>query len=193
MKYLLIITLSLILFSCKKEDEEDPVSSIDYIPLQVGNEWQYIGDSYQNNIDYISIHIEEKVSINDKIYYKLLINDSSIDVPPQELLIRKADDGKYYQYKDGQEHIYRIFEDGLYLDITYEGDKLNCYSSENEFETEIGKFDDVKIVAVGAVEVDGGHTDIYSSGYGLIERNWFGGRWELNYLKVGDKIMGQKR
>lgn len=193
MKYLLIISLSLVLFSCKKEDEEEPVVSTDYIPLQVGNEWQYIKDYFQNNIDYISINIEEKVTISDKIYYKLLINDTYLDVPPQELLIRKANDGKYYQYKDGQEHIYRIFEDGLYLDITYEGEKLNCYSSEDKFETEIGEFDNVKIVAVGEVEVDGGYTDIYSSGYGLIEKYWFGGRWELNYLKVGDKVMGQKR
>lgn len=193
MKYILILSLIFILISCKKEEVNEPKISNDYIPLQVGNEWQYIKDYYQNNIDYISINIEEKVSISDKIFYKLLINDSSIDVPPQELLIRKATDGRYYQYKDGREHIYRIFDDGLYLDITYEGEKLNCYSSEDKFKTEIGEFDNVKIVAVGAVEVDGGHTDIYSSGYGLIERNWFGGRWELNYLKVGDKIMGQKR
>lgn len=193
MKYILILSLIFISISCKKEEVNEPKISNDYIPLQIGNEWQYIKDYYRNNISYINIIIDSDTIIEDIKYFKFIVDDTELDMLPLEILIRKSDDGKYYQYKDGSEFYYRIFEDGIYLNATQEGYKLNCNSQLTNYQTQIGKFENLKTVAVGEVEVDGGYTDVYSLGYGLIERSWFGGRWELNYLKVGDKVMGQKR
>lgn len=193
MKYFSLLCLIFIIFSCKKEEDRKlPSKSEDYIPLQVGNEWQYLKDYFSNNIYYISIRVEDEITINNRKYFKLIIDDAEVDMIPQELYLRKSDDGKYYQYKEGKEYYYRIFEDGLYPNATYEGYKIKCYTNGDTIDTEIGKFENIKVLAIGEVEVDGGYTDVYSKGFGLIERSWFGGRWVITYLKVGDLKLGQK-
>ena len=65
MKYLLFILLSvLLIFSCKKDTEEDntPVVSKDYFPTSVGKELVY---------DIVEINIDKAVDVNDTIKYQL--------------------------------------------------------------------------------------------------------------------------
>ena len=111
----------------------------------------------------------------------------------EQILIRQGEENRYYEYKDGKEYLYRSFKDGLIKNATSDGDKLVCFTRNEDFLSEIGTFYKVKTISIGEVEVDGGYTEVYSEGCGLIERSWFGGIWKLKYLKVGDLVLGVKR
>ena len=181
------------LISSCRENLDETASTNDYIPLQIGNEWQFSIKQYGLNVEFATLKVTDKVKINNKFYFKILFDETNVDAIPKEILIRQGEENRYYEYKDGKEYLYRSFKDGLIKNATSDGDKLVCFRRNEDFLSEIGTFYKVKTISIGEVEVDGGYTEVYSEGCGLIERSWFGGIWKLKYLKVGDLVLGVKR
>ncbi len=192
MKLLFSIIFLLLISSCR--DKYDNYSyTNEYIPLQIGNEWQFTIKQYGLNVEFATLKVTDKVKINNKFYFKILFDETNVDAIPKEILIRQGEENRYYEYKDGKEYLYRSFKDGLIKNATSDGDKLVCYTRNEDFLSDIGTFYKIKSINVGEVETDGGFTEVYAEGYGLIERSWFGGSWKLKYLKVGNLVLGVKR
>ncbi len=186
------IIIAAMLVACKdnttKVDNNVLHSNMSYIPLQVGNEWLY-KRIFLSDTTIVFSKIIDSININNKIYFIIVHSNPDLFHPyigrDSTVFLRTSDGITYYQYFEGEEHIYRIFKDTTVTENKLTGQMVMYRGAHNRTHPLIGN------VQFFYVEVGGGsEPDLYTyaKGLGLINFAWFKGYCELVSAKVNDKI-----
>lgn len=195
MKSLLFaLIISFAFISCKDDKNENENISGAYFPLEVGNEWHYIQKWTNSDSVYFYIKVESKIEKNNKNYYVVSFDASNLDAIPEYKHIYTDDGIYYYENIDNEDKLFLVFKDTLITENTVMDMKLNCNISDisQTLETSVGTFNNLATISTGAVEVDGGYTEVFSKGIGMLQRYWFRGTYDLIYCKVDNKEYGKK-
>lgn len=201
-KIILFILLALIAISCGDDDEniEKQIDLSDtYLPLEVGNQWQYeyyANDSTAN----LSLKVIGKTTINNKEYFEvenlnLLIGYG--EYKDEKTFIRSSDGITFYALVENEEKIFRIYDE---VDVTENIFHLRLRGNyfENAKFTVSSIFGDLNSFFISSInfpEIDGGYDEYSLKGIGIVGRGaeCIGiCNMQLNYCKVGDKEYGEK-
>lgn len=190
MKNLILIIVLIAFIGCSEDTPTESTNFEDsYLPLQIGNEWQYEHNYYDSIYNYKVI---DKQNISNKEYF-VMINDYNRG---DTNYIRTDNGVDYFWYLNNKEYTYRIFKDIETNSGTYNSRRLKCDIRTNDqynINTEAGDFTNIAIVEEGTIANDGGVMFEYGKSVGLIRTWWFKGELKLVYAKIGDKIYGKKR
>lgn len=191
MKAILLIVAIITMVGCK---QEAPTHFLDveesFLPLQIGNEWNYELSTDTNIIFYMKV-INMKL-INTLEYYVVINNfHNKIDTS----YIRTSDGMNFYIYQDNKEYVYLIFKDTTINDGIYKSQKLNVKirnESRDTIKTKAGNFNSYAEVEEGDISKDAGTVYLYTKGIGLLSKFWFKGKMTLVYAKVNNVEIGKK-
>jgi hypothetical protein len=191
---LFVLIISFAFISCKDDKDKDDSYSGGYFPLEVGNEWHYKQNWSNTDSAFYYIKVESKIEKNNKTYYVVSFDGTNLDGLPQYKNIYTNDGIYYYENIDNEDKLFLVFKDTLITENTVMGLKLNCNISDvsQTLETSAGTFSNLATISTGAVEVDGGYTEVFAKNIGMINRIWFRSSYDLIYCKVGDKEYGEK-
>jgi len=195
MKMLLsVLLIAFLIFSCSSDDDDNEEIDGSYFPLEIGNEWHYKSSLDKSDTTLLIIKVEEKKEINNKSYFSILYYQNINELGKIIKQVYTKDGILYYTKVESGDELLLIFKDTLVTENTYMGLKLNSYINDKNqtIETSAGTFGNLATISIGPVEVDGGQTEVYSKGIGMVQSSWFGGSYELKYCKVSNKEYGKK-
>jgi len=113
----------------------DSTSYVDYFPLQVGNEWNYIWISANHGIEYKE-KIADTLSINNQKYFQVEVYKIYGDIDIDTLRIDTL--GRIWNYKKGTEQITLDFSNGC--DTNY-----ICYNNNDSLVFKPTRIDSIEI------------------------------------------------
>lgn len=193
MKKAILILALLAFLGCSDDNSTQPgIKDFNgtYLPLHVGNEWQY--ESVRQDTSYLYLKIIGKKVISNREYYVLVDNIFELDTN----YIRTNDGIHYYSYKDNNDLLFRVFRDITIDNDTYNSLRLKTIIETNStsvIRTKAGDFNNYASVEEGEIERDAGIMFYYAKDIGLVSSFWQIGRINLVYSKINGIETGEKK